>query len=128
MFSGFGGHFQKHQVQIKTQSRGQDKDENVYESNSAQSLSLTEIPAATLLCIRLSLTKFMAVSPPVIPVMGCNPGGSCFCLLNGQPLSHMEYGQLWLLALAADGPLFCFKSKESSRIENGDSRQGVGKR
>lgn len=73
-FSGFGGHFQKHQEQVKTQSRGQDKDENVYESNSAQSLSLAEVPAATLLCIRLSLTKFMAISPPVIPVMGCNPG------------------------------------------------------
>lgn len=40
----------------------------------------------------------------------------------------MEYGQLWLLALAADGPLFCFKNQESSRIENGDSRQRVGKR
>lgn len=64
---------------------------------------------------------------PSNPCNGLQSWGSCFCLLNGQPPSHMEYGQLWLLALAADGPLFCFKNQGSSRRENGVSRQGVGK-
>lgn len=50
----------------------------ICECNSAQNLSLIEIPTATLPCIPLSLamTKFMALSPPVIPVMGRNPGGA----------------------------------------------------
>lgn len=51
------------------------------ESNSAQSLSLTEIPIATLPCIpwSLAMTKFMGLSPSVISVMGCHSGGSSFC-------------------------------------------------
>lgn len=99
------------------------------ESNSTQSLSLIEIPTATLPHIPLSLTKFMAVSPPAIPVMAAVLG-NCFWLLNGQPLSHMEYGQSWLPALAADGPLSCFKTRdlppERMGIAGGSGETGDG--
>ena len=70
----------------------------------------------------------MAVSPPSNPCNGLQSWGNCFCLLNGQPLSHMEYSQSWLPALAADGPLFCFKIQGSSTRDNGDSGREWGNR
>lgn len=46
---------------------------------------------------------------PSNPCNGLQSWGSSFCLLSGQPLSHMECGKLWLLGLAIDGPLFRLK-------------------
>lgn len=66
-------------IQYRSNRKAEDRVKmKICECNSAQNVSLIEIPTATLPCISLSLatTKFMALSPPVIPVMGCNPGGA----------------------------------------------------
>lgn len=66
-------------IQHRSNQKAEDRAKmKICECNSAQNLSLIEIPTATLPCIPLSLamTKFMALSPPVIPVMGRNPGGA----------------------------------------------------
>lgn len=119
--------FCSNKYRSKAESRGQEKDENMCESNSAQRLSLRfQLPLSpAFLCLWLWPSSWL-YDPQVALVMGLKSWENCFCLLSGQPLSHMMCGQLWLLVLAADGPLFCFKKQASSRRENGDSRQQLG--
>lgn len=100
------------------------------ESNSAQSLSLVEVPNchSPLHSFVPGYDQVHGYIAPHNPCNGLQSCGSNFCFLSGQPLSHMECGQLWLLALAVDETLFCFKKQGSSRRrENEIESRGYGR-
>lgn len=64
-------------IRCRSKQRGQDKEENTWLPLSSE-LEFNWDSTCHSPCIPLCLavTKFMVMAPPVIPVMGCNPGGA----------------------------------------------------